>query len=47
MAGRIVPEASITVPLIGKKLDVVGLVADPEISSELQKVIAAFCAAIG
>jgi chromate reductase, NAD(P)H dehydrogenase (quinone) len=46
MAGRIIPEASITVPLLGKKLDAAGIMADPEISSELQAAIVAFASAI-
>jgi chromate reductase, NAD(P)H dehydrogenase (quinone) len=47
MAGRVIPEASIAVPLMGKKLDADGIIADPELSQELQKAIEAFCAAIG
>jgi chromate reductase, NAD(P)H dehydrogenase (quinone) len=46
MSGRIIPEASIAVPLLGKKLDVAGIVADPEISSEVQAAIVAFATAI-
>jgi chromate reductase, NAD(P)H dehydrogenase (quinone) len=46
MAGRIVPEASITVSLLGKKLDVDGIVADPEISDELETAIISFANAI-
>lgn len=42
MAGRIVPEASITVPLLSKNLDAAGIVADPEISSELQAAMTSF-----
>ncbi len=47
MAGRIVPEASITVSLMGKKLDVAGIVTNQELAQELQKAIKAFCLAIG
>lgn len=46
MAGRIVPEASITVSLLGKNLDATGIVDDSEISSELQAAIVAFATAI-
>jgi chromate reductase, NAD(P)H dehydrogenase (quinone) len=42
MAGRIVPEASITVSLLGKKLDAAGIVADQEISDELETAIVSF-----
>jgi chromate reductase, NAD(P)H dehydrogenase (quinone) len=42
MAGRIVPEASITVSLLGKNLDATGIVADPEISSEVKAAMVAF-----
>jgi chromate reductase, NAD(P)H dehydrogenase (quinone) len=46
MAGRIVPEASITVSLLGKNLDAAGIAADIEIASQLQAAIAAFAIAI-
>jgi len=46
MAGRIVPEASITVSLLGKNLDATGIVADPEIASELQAAIISLANAI-
>jgi chromate reductase, NAD(P)H dehydrogenase (quinone) len=46
MAGRIIPEASITVSLMGKKLDASGIIADPQLSEEIQKAIGAFCDAI-
>jgi chromate reductase, NAD(P)H dehydrogenase (quinone) len=46
MAGRIVPEASITVSLLGKKLDAAGIVADPEISDALETAIISFANAI-
>jgi NAD(P)H-dependent FMN reductase len=46
MAGRIVPEACITVPLLGKQLDATGIAADPQISSELQAAIIALAKAI-
>lgn len=46
MAGRIVPEASITVSLLGKNLDPTGIVNDLEISSELQAAIVTFATAI-
>lgn len=46
MAGRIVPEASIIISLLGKNLDVAGIVADPEISGKLQAAIISFANAI-
>jgi chromate reductase, NAD(P)H dehydrogenase (quinone) len=46
MAGRIVPEASITVSLLGKNLDADGIVADLEISGELETAIISFAHAI-
>ena len=46
MTGRIVPEASITVPLLGKKLDATEIAADLEISSKLQAAIAVFAKTI-
>ncbi|MBD3884756.1 NAD(P)H-dependent oxidoreductase [Phormidium tenue FACHB-886] len=46
MTGRIVPEASITVPLPGRNLDTTGMVADPEIAEALQTAIVAFADAI-
>ncbi|MBW4471495.1 MAG: NAD(P)H-dependent oxidoreductase [Stenomitos rutilans HA7619-LM2] len=46
MAGRIVPEASITVSLLGKKLDAGEIVADSEVSSEVKNAIVAFAIAI-
>ncbi len=46
MAGRIVPDASITVSLLGKNLDAAGIAADSEISGELQAAIISFTNAI-
>jgi chromate reductase, NAD(P)H dehydrogenase (quinone) len=46
MSGRIVPEACIAVPLPGRKLDAAGIVADPELSSQIQAAIVAFATAI-
>jgi NAD(P)H-dependent FMN reductase len=46
MAGRIVPEASITVSLLGKNLDATEIAADPEIADRLQAAIIAFANAI-
>jgi chromate reductase, NAD(P)H dehydrogenase (quinone) len=47
MAGRVISEASITIPLMGKKLDTAGIVADPELSQKLHKAIKIFCNVIG
>jgi chromate reductase, NAD(P)H dehydrogenase (quinone) len=46
MTGRIVPEAAITVSLLGKKMDVAGILADQEISGELRAKIVSFTNAI-
>ncbi len=46
MAGRIVPEASLTISLLGKNLDAAGIVANPEISAELKAAMIAFTNAI-
>jgi NAD(P)H-dependent FMN reductase len=46
MSGRIVPEASITVPLLGKNLDAAGIASHPEISRALQAAIVAFVSKI-
>jgi chromate reductase, NAD(P)H dehydrogenase (quinone) len=46
MAGKIVPEASITVSLLGKNLDAAGIVAEPEIAGEIQAAIDSFINAI-
>jgi chromate reductase, NAD(P)H dehydrogenase (quinone) len=46
MAGRIVSEASLTIPLLGKNLDAAGIAAAPEISSQIKAAIDAFAIAI-
>jgi chromate reductase, NAD(P)H dehydrogenase (quinone) len=46
MAGRIVPEASIAVSLLGKNLDAPGIIADLEISSKVQTAVVTFATAI-
>ncbi len=46
MAGRIVPEASITVSLLAKNIDADGIIADKNISSQVQTAIVAFANAI-
>jgi chromate reductase len=46
MSARIVPEASITVPLHGKKLDADGVAADPELAGPLRAALVAFARAI-
>jgi NAD(P)H-dependent FMN reductase len=46
MTGRIVSEASITIPLLGRNLDAHGIVADPEIAKALKAAIATFVNAI-
>ncbi len=46
MSGRLVPEASIAVPLPGRKFDVAGIVSDPEISNQIKTAIINFATAI-
>ena len=46
MAGKVVPEASIAVSLLGKNLDAAGIIADPNISGEVEYKITAFANAI-
>jgi NAD(P)H-dependent FMN reductase len=42
MAGRIIAEASLGVPLLGRHLDTSGIVADPEIAGMVKAAIVAF-----
>ncbi len=46
MSGRLVSEASISLPLRGKKLDAAGIAADPELAGPLREAIAAFARGI-
>ncbi|MGB5974469.1 MAG: NADPH-dependent FMN reductase [Nodosilinea sp.] len=46
MAGRIVPEASVTIPLLGRKLDTAALVANSDLSEQVKTAITTFAAAI-
>lgn len=46
MAAIVVAEASITVPLLGTKLDPAGMLAAPEIATPVREALAAFAAAI-
>jgi chromate reductase, NAD(P)H dehydrogenase (quinone) len=46
MAGRVIPEASITVALMGRKLDAAGIAADAEFSEAIITAIAALVTAI-
>ncbi len=46
MSGRIVPDASITVPLLGKSLDAAGIVATAELAGPLRAALAALRCAI-
>jgi NAD(P)H-dependent FMN reductase len=46
MSARLVSEASITVPLLGTKLDAAGIVAQPEIATALRTALSAFAHAI-
>jgi hypothetical protein len=42
MSTRIVPEASIAVMLLGRKIDEAGIASDPELSGPLRMALAAF-----
>ncbi|HVG06114.1 MAG TPA: NADPH-dependent FMN reductase [Thermoanaerobaculia bacterium] len=46
MSGRLVTEASVDVPLLGRNLDERGIVEDPELSASVREALAAFAAAI-
>lgn len=46
MSAKLIPEASVILPLTKTKIDEAGLVADPEISKALRAVIAVFVRAI-
>ncbi len=46
MTAAIVPEATIAVPIAGRRLDAEGIVADPELSSLLRAALAALARAI-
>jgi NAD(P)H-dependent FMN reductase len=46
MDARIISEASVTVPVQGRKLDVGGIVADPALSSALSSALEAMASAI-
>jgi chromate reductase, NAD(P)H dehydrogenase (quinone) len=39
MAGKIVPEASVTISLLGKNLDTAGIVADSQMASDVKSAI--------
>lgn len=46
MAGRLVPEACATIPLLGTKLDARAVIADPTLAAALHAALAAFAHAI-
>jgi chromate reductase len=46
MSANLIAGASITLPLLGKKLDAAGIAADPELSSTLRSAILAFASAV-
>jgi len=46
MAARLIEEASITLPLLGRDLDAAGIVADVELSVQLRGALERFAAAI-
>jgi hypothetical protein len=46
MSGRIVTEASVALPLLGQRLDVHGIIEQPELASAIRGAISAFVEAI-
>jgi len=46
MSARMIDEASITLPLLGRNLDAAGIAADPILSAQLQFALNYFVAAI-
>jgi NAD(P)H-dependent FMN reductase len=46
MSARLIDSASITLPLMGRNLDAAGILADPELSAQLQGAVVAFVAEI-
>lgn len=46
MSGRIVPEATVALPLLGQGLDANGIIARPELASTIRRAIGAFVEAI-
>ncbi len=46
MAGKIMPQACVTISLLDKSLDAAGIIANPELSGKLSAAIAAFTKAI-
>jgi NAD(P)H-dependent FMN reductase len=46
MAARVIPDASVAVPLSGKKLDEAGMLADPEVAAPLRVAIATLVAEV-
>jgi chromate reductase, NAD(P)H dehydrogenase (quinone) len=46
MAARVISDASVTVPLSGKKLDEAGMLADPEVAAPLRVAIATLVAEV-
>jgi hypothetical protein len=46
MSARLVADASITLPLLGRNLDSDGIVADPGLSAQLGDALRAFAGAI-
>ena len=46
MAGRLVPGACVTVPLLGRKLDAAGIAADPELAPVVRAAVAELVRAV-
>jgi hypothetical protein len=47
MSARLIDEACITVPLLGRKLDAAGIAADPELAAQVRDALHRFVQAIG
>lgn len=46
MSARLIEQASITLPLLGRNLDADGIVTDPDLSAQLREVLQSLAAAI-
>jgi NAD(P)H-dependent FMN reductase len=47
MSTRLIAEASIALPLLGRRLDAVGIAADPDLAGPLQAAVETFARAVG
>jgi NAD(P)H-dependent FMN reductase len=47
MSGRIIPEASLSLPLLGQRLGAEEIIARPELANGIRRALSAFVAAVG